>query len=94
MASVSTLNTWLQIHYQILDRFRTKHFFGYQYFAASDQYATLFTNVFGVLLPHPNQPTDCIVSMTGLEKLDDMLNEVKVKALRCYVKIMDCILIH
>lgn len=59
----------------------------------TDRFATLLTQIFGILLPHPNQPQETILSLTGLEKLDDNLNDLKHRALKTFNLVLKPILV-
>mmetsp|Transcript_3434 Transcript_3434/g.2419 ORF Transcript_3434/g.2419 Transcript_3434/m.2419 type:complete len:224 (+) Transcript_3434:713-1384(+) len=67
----------------MLEKFEQRRFFGYSKFALSIQYAQTFKNLVGIFVPTESQPTTTIISFTQIEKLDNLLNEVKVKALEC-----------
>lgn len=37
-----------------------------------------------ISIPIGNQPVDCIMSMTGVERLDNLINTIKLKTLECF----------
>lgn len=37
----------------------------------------------GILVQNPNQDMNCFISVTGIEKLDQLLNNIKIKTLEC-----------
>ena len=72
--SLDILFTWTKIHESILERFESKKYFGFSNFAMSPHYANIFSALLGLVVPHPNQNNQCIMSITGISKLDNLLN--------------------
>jgi hypothetical protein len=77
------LLTWVKVHESIFERFESKKFFGFQSFALSHQYANAFKSILGLYMPTSNFQNQTILSVTKMEKLDNLVNSVKVKTLEC-----------
>jgi hypothetical protein len=52
-------------------------------FSQSTAYAQVFIQTIGILVSHGNQDMMSFISITGIEKLDQLLNNIKIKTLEC-----------
>lgn len=81
MNSLEIIFNWVKIHYNAFERYQSKKYFGFQLFSSSVEYCNIFKNILGLHVAHPNQTNQTILSLTGLEKLDNQLNLIKGKAM-------------
>ena len=73
----------MNIHESILERWESRKHFGFPVFLQNAPYSAIFTQILGIVVQTPEQPTHSFISVTGLEKLDNLLNNIKTKALEC-----------
>jgi hypothetical protein len=83
LAALDLLQQWTSVHQSVLEKFQSKKYYAYQLFATSEAYAFTFISIIGILVQSPSQDMKCFISLTGIEKLDQLLNSVKVKTLEC-----------
>jgi hypothetical protein len=73
----------VRIHENILQRYEQKQHFGYEHFALSLPYANILSALLGIIITHPNQNNQSMMSLTGIQKLDNLINSIKIKAFEC-----------
>lgn len=73
----------MNVHESILERWESKKFFGFNHFTQNTHYSAIFTQILGIIVQATGQNTQSIISLTGMQKLDHLLNRIKVKALEC-----------
>jgi len=77
----------------VLERYKSRrHHFGFNLFASSQAYANVLFQIQTIIMKGGQQNQACLISLTGLEKLDDTLNAVKVVGLACYNLLLEFVL--
>ena len=71
----------------ILERFESKKYYGFNLFASNERYAAALTQIIGILITSSSQDMTCVISLSGLEKLDNQINTIKAKTFTCLNKI-------
>lgn len=92
MTYLDILQQWANIHESILERYESKKFFAFHLFTQDKGYAVVFTQLIGVIVQVPSQDVNSFISITGFEKLDQLLNNIKIKTLECLNSIYNYIL--
>lgn len=82
LGQLQVLHQWVAAHQNILERFESKKYYGFDLFAQSPKYATVLTQIVGILVTTSQQNVGCIISISGLEKLDQQLNQIKLRSLQ------------
>jgi hypothetical protein len=72
------------VHESLLERWESKKYFGYNLMANSINYPSAFQAILGVVINYGSQNVGSMFSLTGVEKLDNLLNLIKIKALECF----------
>lgn len=80
--------TWATIHLEMLQKFKQLKFaLGIKYVAASDDYCKIFTSMLKLFCPPADPDTShqdaSLISMSGDNHLDLLMNELKYQALQC-----------
>ena len=83
VATLDIILMWTRIHESVFERYESKKDFGLQQFAISEEYSQAFKCLLGIYVPTSNQPNSNILSVTGIEKLDNLINNIKYKCLEC-----------
>jgi hypothetical protein len=61
------LAAWTRAHNQILERFESQCYFGYDHFVRSNVYSNVFVAMLGLNISQEGEP---ILSISGLQKVD------------------------
>lgn len=84
LASLDLLQEWVNIHESILERWESKKFFGFSQFASNANYSAVFGQIIGIVVNVQAQGgAHTFISLTGMQKLDHLLNKIKIKSLEC-----------
>lgn len=82
MAHLDLVMEWNLVHVNILERWESKKYFGYALLSQSREYAQMFARILTITLPIGQQGIS-LLSFSGVEKLDNLLNKVKMRGLEC-----------
>jgi len=63
MNSLMVLAAWTRVHQQILERYESQSYFGYDYFVRSNAYSNVFV---AILELSTNQENQSVLSISGL----------------------------
>lgn len=81
LSTMDFLKNWSTTVYRTLEKFTTAEYKGFRSFALSDQLCDAIFRLLGVTAVKIQNPQNCLISHTGLEKLDNQLNHIKYKLL-------------
>lgn len=80
------ITVWMCMHCRVLESLESHDFFGYTYFSKSNSYSTIVTQVLGLKI---NDSGSTMMSLSGIEKLDQQLNLIKTKTFEFIRQILD-----
>jgi hypothetical protein len=70
---------WITTHSKILERFESQAYFGYDHFVRSNAYSTVLVTLLGLNVNNPDENSQSILSLTGIQMVDQQLNTIKTK---------------
>lgn len=74
------ISEWLNVHMNILEKWISRKYFGFEKITSNASYSETLASILVISLPIKGL-VNSFVSVTGLEKLDNLLNKVKERAL-------------
>lgn len=83
LGKLDVVKQWVSVHHSVLERFQSSKYYGFHLFTTNANYANVFTSIMGILVQSPAQDLNSFISVTGIEKLDQLLNGIKTKTLEC-----------
>lgn len=81
--SLDIILTWSKIHESVLERYQAKKYFGFQSIAMNESYSRILSSLLVLYIPLSSQSSRTILSLTGIQRLDNLLNLIKGKVLEC-----------
>jgi len=71
------------MHSNLLERWESKKYFGFNLLAQSAAYANTLAKILSIFVPlgDQSQEQSHLISLTGLQKLDNLLNKIKYRSL-------------
>lgn len=77
---LEVISEWLNVHMNILERWESRKYFGFNRIAQSAVYSETLASVLVINVPI-NGVMNAFISLTGMDKLDNLLNKVKERSL-------------
>lgn len=74
------ISEWLNVHMNILERWESRKYFGFDRISQSTAYSETLASILVINIPI-NGVMNSFISITGLEKLDNLLNKLKERSL-------------
>ena len=67
------ISEWLTVHENILERWESRKYFGFRHISQSEVYSLTLAKILSISVPS-GVGASAFVSMTGMEKLDNLIN--------------------
>jgi hypothetical protein len=86
MKKIDLIHSFAKMLYRILEKLTAKNMFMkvYHDLIESAPLASILVRVFGIGVQIPNSPNNnSVINITGLQQLDNLINQLKTKALEC-----------
>ena len=81
LSHLDVLQEWVNIHVNILERWESKRYFGYSMMCKSESFANTISRIVTITLQIGGSTNVSLISLSGLQKLDNLMNKVKVRSL-------------
>jgi hypothetical protein len=82
LGALDVMKVWVENVWTTMERFEHKNFFLFDKFASNELFITSMVSILGILVSNQNQPQEVLISISGLEKLDNDINNLKVNSLQ------------
>lgn len=79
LITLEMISEWLNVHMNILEKWESRKYFGFDKISQNASYSETLASILVISIAK-GVPTN-FISLTGLEKLDNLLNKVKERAL-------------
>lgn len=86
MQKIDLVGAFIRMMLRVLEKTtaRTPYYESYYAFITSPQLASIFIRVQGIGIQIPNSPNNnSLINITGLQTLDNLINQLKTRALQC-----------
>lgn len=86
MQKIDIIGSFIRMIYRVFDKVtsRAEFYKIYLTFIQNTHLASIFIRVFGIGIQIPNSPNNnSVINITGLQILDNQINELKTKSLEC-----------
>jgi len=81
LITLEMISEWLNVHINILEKWESRKYFGFDKISSNATYSETLASILVIKLPLQGVASGGFISLTGLEKLDNLLNKVKERAL-------------
>ena len=86
MKKIDVIGSFIRMIFRVFEKLTGKTQFqsAYYAFVTSPHLASIFIRVFGIGILIPNSPNNnSVINITGLQILDNIINQLKTKSLEC-----------